>query len=77
VTTYLVGGLLTPEPTTVEKKRYGIEIHGLAIAVCVHQLLQLCGPLDAEEDLVAILQNKGTKVLRTTFKLESERLLFI
>lgn len=59
----LIRGLITPEPTTVEQKRDGIEIHRLAVTVGVHQLLELCGPLDAEENLVAILQSKGGKVL--------------
>ena len=58
----LIGCLLGAEPATVEKESDGIEIHRLAVAVGVHELLQLCGSLDAEENLVAILQNEEASV---------------
>lgn len=55
---HLVWGLFATKPTPVKQKRDGIHINRLAVAVGVHQLLQLRGPLDAEEHLVAILQRK-------------------
>lgn len=54
----LVRGLLTTEPTTIKQESNGVEIHRLTVAVGVHQLLQLCGSLDPEEHLIAVLQNK-------------------
>jgi hypothetical protein len=55
---HLVRGLLASEPTAVKQECDGIHINRLAVAVGVHQLLQLSGSLDAEENLVAILQCK-------------------
>lgn len=51
----LIRGLLTAKPAAIKKECNGIHVHRLAVAIGIHQLLQLGGPLDAEEHLVAIL----------------------
>jgi hypothetical protein len=54
----LIWGLLTTKPAAIKKECNGIHVHRLAVAIGVHQLLQLGGPLDTEEHLIAILSYK-------------------
>lgn len=57
--TYLIRGLLGTEPATIKQERDSRHIHRLAVAVGIHQLLQLGRSLDAKEHLIAILHTRG------------------
>jgi hypothetical protein len=59
VRTYLSWGLLAIDPATIEEEHERVGAHGLVVAVGVHQLLEARGSLDAEEDLLAVLQSRG------------------
>jgi len=52
---HLIGGLLATKPAAIKQECNGIHVHRLAVTIGVHQLLQLGGPLDAEEHLISVL----------------------
>lgn len=54
---HLIRGLLAAKPAAIKQECNGIHVHRLAVAIGVHQLLQLGGPLYAKEHLIAILYN--------------------
>jgi hypothetical protein len=56
----LCGSLFSTETPAIKKKSNGLRIHGLAVTVGMHQLLQCGCAFDPEEHLSTILQISHT-----------------
>ncbi len=51
----LCRSLFSSETSAIKKEGNGLRVHGLAVTVCMHQLLQCGCALDPEENLSTIL----------------------
>lgn len=55
--TYSVWGVVLCHSCAFEQKSHCLWVLALALAECVHQLLELCRALDLEEDFVVVICN--------------------
>lgn len=61
--TYSIGCVCGLNALAVEEEAHGLDVLALALAEGRHELLELCGPLDLEEDLVVVVCDLDVEVL--------------
>ena len=61
--TYRIWAVFRADSLAIKQESHCLNLFALSFAESVHQLLQLCRPLDLEEDLVVVIGNFYVQML--------------